>query len=250
MWLSFDSAPWKPSAATVAVGRVNAVSAGPWPGALEASPQNYLVCPPQLWLDGINAGDGYVRQFVAMPMGQGATVEGQLTGVEAHGGLQIRVYDPKPGRFPNEPPPEYRRRGGPQGPMALSAFAPMGFVPGGRIEQKVLEDEHGLDTWDPDQFGTLVVHVLNSAQYRAVTGREAPPSPVDAATYTKHGFPWFRLYEERADVPAADPFAGLTSIADLPDSTGAPADAPFVVSPTQIVGLNRRGGRRRQSKGG
>src|SRR5687768_2901973 len=43
LWLSFDAAPWKPNAATVGVGRVNAVSGGPWPDTLRASPQNYLV---------------------------------------------------------------------------------------------------------------------------------------------------------------------------------------------------------------
>ena len=37
--------------------------------------QNYCALPKQLWLDGINCGDGYVRQFVAMPLGKGYTVE-------------------------------------------------------------------------------------------------------------------------------------------------------------------------------
>ena len=37
--------------------------------------QNYCVLPKQPWLDGINYGDGYIRQFVAMPLGKGYTVE-------------------------------------------------------------------------------------------------------------------------------------------------------------------------------
>ena len=40
--------------------------------------QNYLAIPKQPWLDGINAGDGYVRQFVAMPLGKGYTIEAQV----------------------------------------------------------------------------------------------------------------------------------------------------------------------------
>jgi hypothetical protein len=251
LWLSFDAAPWKPSAVTVAVGRVNAVSGTPWPDTLTASPQNYLVCPPQLWLDGINAGSGFVRQFVAMPLGRGATVEGQVTGVESHGGLQIRVYDPKPGRFPDVAPPDFRRAGRLGGPpMTLSTPSPMGFVPGGRIEQKVLEDEYGSETWDAERFGTLNVHVLNSAQYRAVTGREAPSSPVSARTYTKYGFPWFTLYEEQADVPAADAFASLTSIADLVESREQEdADRPLDISDDQLIDLERDDRGRASKKG-
>ena len=37
--------------------------------------QNYVAIPKQKWLDGINCGDGYIRQFVAMPLGKGYTVE-------------------------------------------------------------------------------------------------------------------------------------------------------------------------------
>lgn len=247
LWLSFEAAPWKPNAVTVGVGRINAVSGGTWPSTLSVSPQNYLVCPPQLWLDGINAGSGFVRQFVAMPIGLGVTVEGQLTGVETHGGLQIRVYDPKPGRFPDAPPPAYQRDERSVAPDRALSFSPMGFVPGGRIEQKVLEDEYGLDTWDPDEFGTLTVHVLNSAQYRAVTGRDAPPTPIDARTYTEHGFPWFRLYDEHRDVPPADPLANLTSIGGISELEKA-SDTPIDISPSQIVDLPKRR-LRRQPKG-
>ena len=237
LWLSFDAAPWKPSAVTVGVGRVNAISGAAWPSVLEGSPQNYVVCPPQLWLDGINAGAGFVRQFVAMPLGRGVTVEGQLTGVEAHGGIQIRVYDPKPGNFPDSPPPEWSQRRAPH-PMASSSLG-MGFVPGGRIEQKVLEDEHGVGTWDPESFGTLLVHVLNSAQYRAVTGRDAPATPVSARTYAEHGLPWFRLWEEQADVAAPDALAELSSIGDLAGIDETIGEGSVTIQPSEIRELRR-----------
>ncbi|KAJ4424865.1 hypothetical protein N0V82_000368 [Gnomoniopsis sp. IMI 355080] len=42
--------------------------------------QDYVVVPPQPWIDGIAVKSGMVRQFVAMPLGQGYTVEAQLTG--------------------------------------------------------------------------------------------------------------------------------------------------------------------------
>ena len=76
----------KPNAVKVAVGKVNAVSAKPWEQKLLPGENDYLVCSPQLWLDGNNAGEGYIRQFVAMPLGMGYTVEAQVTGEEKFGG--------------------------------------------------------------------------------------------------------------------------------------------------------------------
>ncbi|KAI1080968.1 hypothetical protein F5B20DRAFT_588932 [Whalleya microplaca] len=53
--------------------------------------QDYVVVPDQPWLDGIAVSPGVVRQFVAMPMGQGYTVEAQLTGEETAGSLQFEI---------------------------------------------------------------------------------------------------------------------------------------------------------------
>ncbi|PZS35321.1 MAG: hypothetical protein DLM61_02060 [Pseudonocardiales bacterium] len=44
---------------------------------------------------------------------------------------------------------------------------------------------------------SLSIAILNTEQFRALTGREPPPSPVSAALYTEHGLPWFHLYERR-----------------------------------------------------
>ena len=88
---------------------------------------DYLVCPPQPWLDGINAGEGYIRQFVAMPLGMGYTVEAQVTGEEKFGGIQIIAYEPKPGKFPDEPPQPsrvaYRLAPSATADMAMGAMA-------------------------------------------------------------------------------------------------------------------------------
>jgi hypothetical protein len=129
--------------------------------------------------------------------------------------------------------------------MASSSGATMGFVPGGQIDQKVLVDPHGIDTWDVDNFGTLIVHVLNSAQYEAVTGRPAPPSPVSARTYAEHGFPWFRHYEEGDDVRPAEALAALTSIAEL----NAPEAGESVeVDPSAVIELSKPNASRRSSE--
>lgn len=57
--------------------------------------QDYVVVPQQLWLDGIASQDGKVRQFVAMPLGSGYSVEAQITGADLIGGLQLEVVPAK-----------------------------------------------------------------------------------------------------------------------------------------------------------
>ena len=106
LWLGFDGATWKPNAVKIAIGKINAISGQAWDETLDADPQNYIVCPNQPWLDGINVGQSFIRQFVAMPLGLGYTVEAQVSGAEEFGGIQILVYEPKRGRFPDQPPHE------------------------------------------------------------------------------------------------------------------------------------------------
>ncbi|MYV39229.1 hypothetical protein GT030_10165, partial [Streptomyces sp. SID1328] len=95
MWLGFAGTT-EPAALQVGVGKVCAVSGKPWRGALARDPQNYVTLPRQPWLDGINSGRGTVRQFVAVPLGLGATVEGQVTGEETWGGLQLQAFGLRP----------------------------------------------------------------------------------------------------------------------------------------------------------
>ncbi|MFF8018767.1 hypothetical protein [Streptomyces sp. NPDC007929] len=91
MWLSFAGTS-EPAALQVGVGKVCAVSGRPWSDRPARDPQNYVVLPRQPWLDGINSGTGTVRQFVAVPLGLGATVEGQVTGEEVWGGVQLQSF--------------------------------------------------------------------------------------------------------------------------------------------------------------
>ncbi|MDP8923967.1 MAG: hypothetical protein M3O34_13945 [Chloroflexota bacterium] len=209
LWLGFDGATWKPNAVKVGIGGVNAVSGGPWDDELHADPQDYLVCPDQPWLDGINVGDGRIRQFVAMPLGAGYAVEAQVTGAETVGGIQLLVFEPKPGRFPDQPPPAPDF-----GPMMAAPAGPaMGLGAGGVMRQKIYPDEYGIDTWDPNERGGVVVHILNSEWYRALTGREPPPTPISAATYAQYGLPWFDLYDEsRATLAGADRLRSVKSV--------------------------------------
>jgi len=221
-WLSFSTPDWRPQALKVAVGMVNAVSGEPWSEAIiDGGEQDYLVCPPQPWLDGINAGDGVVRQFVAMPLGMGYTVEGQLTGDERFGGIQLVAFSAKPGRFVLAPRSARGRAMLDFAPLAASPAAEMGIAAGGRMEQSIYPDPHGPDAWDNANTGRVYVHIVNSMLYEEITGEQPPATPVTARTYAEHGYPWFDLYDEQlGDVDPSDALAGVKSIKELDAAKG------------------------------
>ena len=100
LWLAFEAAGWKPNAVKVGIGKINALTGKAWDEALHAAPQDYLVCPHQPWLDGINSGAGVIRQFVAMPLGAGYTVEGSAHRSGAGGRLAAVGLRPAPRSLP------------------------------------------------------------------------------------------------------------------------------------------------------
>lgn len=236
LWLGFHGAVWKPNAVKVSVGGVNAVSGESDEETLHADPQNYLVCPDQPWLDGIHTGHELIRQFVAMPLGFGYTVEAAMTGAEISGGIQITVYEPKPGRFPDEPPSKLDT-----GPVRSAMPKPggaasMGLGAGGAMKQKIYPDPYGIDTWDRDNYGRVFIHIINSTEFSAITGLDPPPTPIDAKTYTEYGLPWFDLYDEtKGDVTPSERLAKAKTISarDAERGESVQTDTSFKVPETQ-----------------
>lgn len=95
LWLSFDTRG-VPVAVLVGAGGINALTGEKLGTKLEAG--NYLVAPPQPWLDGWKSGDGNVFQFVATPYkkGEGITVGEQLIGKESKSGaIGIAIFEAK-----------------------------------------------------------------------------------------------------------------------------------------------------------
>ena len=101
MWINFKSDCR--FAIKIFVGGVNAISGEPVTEnaatklrrlnlvAYDKSIQDYVVTPDQLWLDGIASENGHVRQFIAMPLGSGYSVEAQVTGEDVAAGLQFEI---------------------------------------------------------------------------------------------------------------------------------------------------------------
>lgn len=249
LWLNFLGHDWHPVAIKVGVGRINALTGARWDERLHAKPQDYLVCPTQPWLDGIKTDDGTIRQFVATPLGAGRTIEGQVSGQEQFGGLQLLVFEAKRGKFPEEnpTPPGLARRGMvapgavPFQPLAASGNIEMGIGAGGKMTQAIYPDPHGVATWDERNTGEVIIHLVNSEQYRAITGIAPPPTPVDAAEYTSHGYPWYEFYDEgRGDIAASETLQKVRPVQELEREAGtAQDDAGFEVLRDQIRQIGR-----------
>lgn len=261
MWLGF-TAP-VPTALKIGVGKVCAVSGKPWSDSLTREPQNYVVLPEQPWLDGINSGNGTVRQFVALPLGLGATVEGQVTGVEEWGGVQLAVHGLTPvareawdreqelararraavARLRPSPP-----SGAGDGAVPVAAgvvsrslagapprpgASPMGLGAGGRMRQQIFEDSRPLGDYREQAHGRVFVHLASAAEWREITGEPAPPTPVTAEAYAARGLPWFDYYNaDAADLPPAPELSAVQASGNwFPESApDAPLEAPL---PTQ-----------------
>ncbi|MBX9392335.1 hypothetical protein K4749_01665 [Streptomyces sp. TRM72054] len=233
MWLSFAGTT-EPAALQVGVGKVCAVSGRPWSDRLARDPQNYVVLPRQPWLDGINSGKGTVRQFVAVPLGLGATVEGQVTGEEVWGGVQLQSFPLNDAALAAWREEERRRaersRAMPLAPpsygaaMAAPAAAPgrapraaaaMGLGVGGSMRQEVYRDDRPLTDWAERPAGRVFVHLVTPPEWRRITGEAPPPSPVDRAAYTRAGLPWYDYYDQEAeDLAAPDTLSTVKPVGD------------------------------------
>ena len=210
LWLDFDGS--YPMAVKVAAGKINAVTGEGWENELSSRPQDYVVIPEQPWLDGFSVMEGMIRQFVAMPLGEGFTAEEQLTGEAEHGGLQIVVYPMKASLYEAEDEEVGLVAYGP--PPVYSPPREMGLAPGGLMRQEIYEDEYGLEAWETSVRSRCFVHILNSVQFFDVTGARPPSKPPTAREYTAAGLPWFDYYGgDLKALEGAQELAGLDSVA-------------------------------------
>lgn len=234
MWISFRSRHY-PFAVKIATGKINAVSGKPWSYGLERDPQDYLVLPDQPWLDGYAVERGVVRQFVAMPLGIGATAEEQITGDGEWGGLQILAYPLKlelyePRRL--EEPPSGRVL------FSRPLRAEMGLAAGGRMRQEVYTDRRDATDWDLEHGLRCFVSILNSRQWREVTGEPVPGEPISALAYAKAGLPWFEYYTERLAEAGSAQLAGLLPVSAFAEHASLNGrDLTASVAVTRVIKL-------------
>jgi hypothetical protein len=220
LWINFRTR--YPFAVKVAAGKINAATGESWTANLQAHPQNYLVLPEQPWLDGFAIHKGVIRQFVAMPLGAGYSVEEQITGKPDIGGIQLQV-------FPLRAEAYFRSQLAERLPKSLEDLidelvgtdllrssmqfrlnsassslvmesAAMGLGAGGRMRQEIFEDPHDFSDWDLSMSSRCFVHLCNSFMWRQVTGSNPPHPPLTTKEYRRAGVPWFDYYRDDLSV--------------------------------------------------
>jgi hypothetical protein len=252
LWINFSASQY-PFAVKVAAGKVNAVTGDPWSNGLHGGPQDYMVVPQQPWLDGYCVEKGFIRQFVAMPLGSGYSAEEQITGEAEHGGLQIVVYPLKP---------ELYR---PMKEMSRSAFSfqaqllctgaqqamDMGLAPGGKMRQEIYDDTHELGDWDHGHSSRCFIHICNSLVWRAVTQETPPTTPLTAREYKSYGIPWFEYYDEdEKSVQGSKLLSKLKSVAQFGKDKGdVPLPENESIQPEKIVHLRKGLGKEQVREG-
>ena len=218
----------------IAAGKINAVTGEEWDDELVFEPQNYLVAGEQPWLDGFCVEKGVIRQFVATPLGSGATVEEQLTNEDRWGGLQIQAFPLKRAVW------ERMQRRSPPDSMDGMKYAmcheepEMGLGMGGRMKQEIYDDPYKPEDWDQRYSSRCFVHLLNSTQYAAVTGRLPPYRPFTSQEYTSAGLPWFDYYKDADVLPGSDLLKGVQSIKEFLNEKET---EKVKIAPTQIIQL-------------
>jgi hypothetical protein len=244
MWICFRSdGDWDgyPFAVKIGTGKINAVTGEGWSNNLNRDPQDYLAVPKQPWLDGYCVKKGVIRQFVAMPLGDGYSVEEQLTGEAEWGGAQIIVFPMKAERY--EALVKARKESMVLRRQAVFACAPvgaaMGLSAGGRMKQEIYTDPYELADYDQRHGHRCFVTILNSAAWRVATGERAPTEPPTARAYAKAGLPWFDYYDAEAKaLGGAEAFGKVKSLAELAKPAGkAPADIDEPVTVENILKL-------------
>ncbi len=244
MWINFDSGYGYPLdypfAVKVATGKICALTGDAWVNRLNRDPQDYVVVPEQPWLDGYCVETGVIRQFVAMPLSEGYTVEEQLTGAATHGGIQIVAYPMKRERYESLVTESARA---PSTLCSMSPGASMGLAPGGRMKQEIYDDPYGLDAWDQRHASRCFVSIVNSVQWMAVTGAQPPDSPPTAKTYTEMGLPWFDYYGGDAEaVAGAEKFKAIGSVAQIAGGEGImPMPDNETIDVTHTIKLGNHG---------
>ncbi len=235
LWIEIDTARVSsevyqvyPFAIKIATGKVSAVSGKPMRKGLNMEPQDYVVAPLQEWLDGYCVEKGVIRQFVAMPLGQGYSAEEQITGNSEFGGLQLLVYPMKRKAFERR---FQKRESVAESREVCSSIAKfwdsdtcagsmppdMGLSPGGKMNQEIYEDPYDPEDWDLEHSSHCFVHIANSEIWSEITGKKPPHRPYTSADYSRCGLPWFDYYAEEGAtaIDGAEKLQGLKSVKEL-----------------------------------
>ncbi|HZV35631.1 MAG TPA: hypothetical protein VFB72_13740 [Verrucomicrobiae bacterium] len=249
LWVSFNSSHMSnrdaqyPFAIKIATGKINAVSGEKWRNGLGRNPQDYMVAPGQPWLDGYCVEKGIIRQFVAAPLGEGCSVEEQLTGEAEFGGMQIEVFPMRSEVFEKRFPAIQKHLIEERVILAKELYElcqspgcrEMGLGAGGRMRQEIYQDPFSIHDWDTEHSSRCFLHLVNSSAWLSITGEMPPTRPIPAWQYAAHGMPWFDYYD--AELKALEGSATLAKVKSVNEIKKEKRAEPL--SDNQSVSINK-----------
>lgn len=254
MWIGFDEHyppvgrhpdARYPCAIKIGAGRINALNGKAWAEDLDGSECDYLVAPPQAALDGFRTQADIVRQFVAVPLGDGSSVEEQITSDARHGGIQIVVYPMKKERYEDLQASRTPAGGADLGGDLFALASSDGTEPerepvphylslaaGGCMSQRIYVDPHGIDAWDQSARARCIVTLLDVGRWMRITGTPAPTTPFTPADYERHRVPWFEYYNDDLQE-----LGGASKLAEIKPVKGLRVIPVGAIDPSEVVRL-------------
>jgi hypothetical protein len=179
-WLGLRGSAWSPNAVKVEIGGQDAISGLSWREGLHEDPQNYVVCPAQLSVDGIYSKGGIVRQFVPVTN----VKESENLAKTNASKMRIEVFNPRDSRSGVESQTFAHLQ-----PEALHSGERVEIRGGSQISQKITTDPHGLEFWDQAKSLSIFVQWVDPQQYRLITGKESPAPASENACYKGYRLP-------------------------------------------------------------
>ncbi|MGC6505699.1 MAG: vWA domain-containing protein [Coraliomargaritaceae bacterium] len=260
LWIDFSGR--YPIAVKIGTGKINAISGSQWSDGLQhprqvseihsgkamEAKQDYVVIPEQPWLDGYCTEETVIRQFVAMPLGTGVTVEEQLNPGSEFGGIQIEAFPLRAEKWEAMEKERITREKSSNdlfNEPVMACYAPpkpcdfsMGIAKGGRIEQEIYEDTFDASDWDLSRSSRCWVHLCNSELWEHLTGEQPPHKPFSASEYIREGLPWFDHYSESKGVSGSPILKEVKSVSEFSNE----GDTQMTEEATEILFILDRSG--------
>ncbi|WAC57607.1 hypothetical protein [Gordonia sp. SL306] len=194
-WINFASV--YPFLVRIGVDGVNAVTGRSFSDDPDFDAEDYFEVPDQPWLDGFRTDASTVRQFVAVPVGSGASVTDQRVGPD-DGNVRIEVI-PLRGEIweARRFDPDHCSGMVPEvDACGASLTGSMGLSAGGSITQSIATPVEPRENWHPTARSAAVLRIVNSVAWKELTGREPHHPPLTMNEYRRHRFPWFEWYDD------------------------------------------------------
>lgn len=173
VWLGFETDDDEPVALRVLVsetGNIDAISGQPAADRLENKPQNYVVVPPQHWIDGVtvSVGESCARQFVRVADSPYHFVVEEFL----FHGVRLQRRFSRPQSTSSAHGPVHRQ----------SSSTPCKRL--GHAEHIILPDPYGVGAWNGGHTWDVRVRLVSSEEFHRLTGL-APPGPADVGSSYK-----------------------------------------------------------------